>query len=136
MPVMRATTALRGCWEAHVRMKRNRVNRPSAADGSGASAVSFVLSQMYNFRWMNTAAVGLILVSTLCGPLSAQWFKYPTPGTPRTPDGKADLTAPAPKSADGHPDLSGVWSPDTRPLQVIAPAKDIPFQPWSAKLSE
>lgn len=68
--------------------------------------------------------------------MSAQWFNYPTPGTPRTANGKADLAAPTPKLADGHPDLSGVWSPDTRPLQVIAPSEKIPFQPWSKKLSE
>ena len=40
---------------------------------------------------------------------SAQWLNYPTPGTPRTPDGKPNLAAPAPRAADGKPDLSGVW---------------------------
>src|ERR1700676_3882986 len=38
----------------------------------------------------------------------AQWLNYPTPGTPRTKDGKPNLTAPAPR-LDGKPDLSGVW---------------------------
>jgi len=72
----------------------------------------------------------------VCAPLWGQWFGYPTPGMPRTPDGKPDLKAPAPKNADGHPDLSGVWSPDTRPLQVIAPDAAIPFQPWAKKLTD
>ena len=40
---------------------------------------------------------------------SGQWLNTPTPGIPRTADGKPDLAAPAPKAADGHPDLSGVW---------------------------
>ena len=40
--------------------------------------------------------------------VSAQWVKYPNPGTPRTADGKPDLTAPAPR-ANGKPNLSGVW---------------------------
>jgi hypothetical protein len=85
---------------------------------------------------MRTTAAGAILISVLCGPLSAQWFGFPTPGMPRTEDGKPNLSAPAPKAPDGHPDLSGVWSPDTRPLQVIAPDASIPFQPWSKKLTE
>jgi hypothetical protein len=41
--------------------------------------------------------------------VSAQWLNFPTPGTPRMPDGKPNLAAPAPRTADGKPDLSGVW---------------------------
>jgi len=39
----------------------------------------------------------------------AQWLNYPTPGTPRTKDGKPNLSAPAPRASNGKPDLSGVW---------------------------
>src|ERR1700677_92816 len=39
----------------------------------------------------------------------AQWLNYPAPGTPRTPDGKVNLTAPAPRTVNGKPDLSGTW---------------------------
>jgi hypothetical protein len=45
---------------------------------------------------------------------SAQWAKYSDPSLPRR-DGKIDLTAPAPKAADGKPDLSGVWTPELDP---------------------
>ena len=41
--------------------------------------------------------------------LEAQWLNFPTPGTPRTADGKPNLTAPAPRTLDGKPDLTGVW---------------------------
>jgi len=44
---------------------------------------------------------------------SAQWLNFPTPGTPRTPDGKPNLAAPAPRSPDGKPDLTGVWMHET-----------------------
>jgi hypothetical protein len=42
-------------------------------------------------------------------PVTAQWLNYPTPDLPRTPDGKPNLTAPAPRTAGGTPDLSGLW---------------------------
>ena len=40
----------------------------------------------------------------------AQWLNYKAPGTPRLPNGQANLQAPAPKLPDGKPDLSGVWA--------------------------
>src|SRR5690242_10748351 len=40
---------------------------------------------------------------------SGQWLEHPTPGIPRTPDGKPNLSAPVPKAPDGKPDLSGLW---------------------------
>ena len=42
-------------------------------------------------------------------PASAQWITIPLPRTPRTADGKPNLTAPAPRTSDGKPDLSGIW---------------------------
>ena len=45
----------------------------------------------------------------LAGPLAAQWVNYKVPGTPRTPDGKPHLSAPAPRASNGKPDLSGLW---------------------------
>src|SRR5256885_16042981 len=70
---------------------------------------------------------------------SGQWWNTPAPGVPRTAEGKVDLSAPAPKAADGHPDLSGVWMPNSRPLQDLSVAVangDVPYLPWSAQLAK
>src|SRR5579871_5866725 len=48
-------------------------------------------------------------------PLCAQWLNLPTPGIPRTADGKPNLSAPAPRTPDGKPDLSGVWAAEAAP---------------------
>jgi hypothetical protein len=106
-------------------------------------------------------AAAMLLASASAG-LFAQWPAYPTPGVPKTADGKPDLTGPAPRTRDGKPDLSGIWrfvdSPDARPGTPPAPGarspgigvripgllqffdigstlKDgLPFQPWAAAL--
>lgn len=50
---------------------------------------------------------------------SAQWISYPTPGIPRTVEGKPNLTAPAPQAADGKPDLTGLWLRVRNPNQRV-----------------
>jgi len=53
---------------------------------------------------------GILPIATmLASSLGAQWVNYPTPRTPRTPDGKPNLAAPAPRTSSGKPDLSGLW---------------------------
>src|SRR5215472_6469082 len=50
-----------------------------------------------------------VLAFGLSTAVHAQWLNYREPGVPRAPNGKTNLTAPAPKDPSGKPDLSGVW---------------------------
>jgi hypothetical protein len=60
----------------------------------------------------------VLLLAAGCGA-HAQWLNYPTPGTPRTRDGKPNLTAPAPRAANGKADLSGVWQVEPTPADEM-----------------
>ena len=52
------------------------------------------LSRSLMFAW---------LLALLATPAPAQWLNYPTPGIPRTADGKPALTAPAPRTVATSP---------------------------------
>jgi hypothetical protein len=57
--------------------------------------------------------IGIAFVS-FCFSAQAQWNNQPTPGAPRTADGKVDMNGPAPK-VNGKPDLSGIWQVEAEP---------------------
>jgi hypothetical protein len=82
---------------------------------------------------MHKLAMMLCLMSV---SVSAQWPTHPTPGLPRTPDGKPDLAAPAPRAVDGKPDLSGVWrvKQTTYLTYVTSDLKPDEIRPWAAAL--
>jgi len=78
----------------------------------------------------------VIIVSALAVPVGAQWVHYPTPGTPRTADGKPNLTAPVKRTPDGKPDLSGVWQriSTTFRRDIAVNLKPEEIQPWAREL--
>jgi hypothetical protein len=48
-----------------------------------------------------------------------QWLHLPAPGTPRSADGKPNLSAPAPRASNGTPELSGIWMAQSSPIPEL-----------------
>src|SRR2546428_259687 len=86
---------------------------------------------------MNASLIAVVTVA-LSAPLGAQWLTQPTPGIPRTPDGKPNLAAPAPRTPDGKPDLSGLWNKISPKYarNIAADLKPEEIQSWVQALVE
>jgi hypothetical protein len=74
-------------------------------------------------------AVALLLVAV---PASAQWRNLPN-AVPQGPDGKPNLSAPAPRTAAGKPDLSGIYSSSYKYFQNLAADLGLENVPMTAE---
>ena len=74
-----------------------------------------------------------LLICAVTTSLDAQWLTLPTPGIPRTADGKANLAAPPPIGHDGRPDLTGLWRIAVSKGDLLDVSKR---QPWLQALAQ
>ena len=90
---------------------------------------------------LSVAAV-LSLSSTLAVGQEPQGVNEAGGGVPMTSleHLKAKSAGPTPRTADGKPDLSGLWGPDRNFILDISaalkPGDKLPLQPWALKLTE
>src|SRR5687768_13772703 len=67
-------------------------------------------------------AFTFVMIMAACSvSLSMQWPKYSEPGIPRDAKGSVLMDGPAPRTADGKPDLAGDWvraDRDPRPAEL------------------
>jgi hypothetical protein len=83
--------------------------------------------------------VSVTILSAAPSTAGAQWPSYPWKNVPRAADGKVDMNAPARRTADGKPDLSGFWMPVGVVRHLLNLAADlkpgeVPLQPWAEAL--
>jgi len=66
------------------------------------------------------AAAALASLLLFGAPADAQWRNLPMDGVPLGPDGKPNMSAPAPRTSDGKTDLSGIYMPNMRYFRNLA----------------
>jgi hypothetical protein len=68
-------------------------------------------------RFRGAILIGLL--AAMSATIDAQWAQYTPASTPKTKDGRPNLTAPVPLAASRKPDLTGVWQIEASPIPEL-----------------
>src|SRR5215467_8791299 len=96
------------------------------------------MTTLQSLKSLLRLAAFISLVELISIPVYAQWTKVPAPDVPRGAGGKPNLAAPAPRSPDGRPDLSGIWETEGGFNQSLGKdlKEGVPYQPWAKALAD
>jgi hypothetical protein len=97
-------------------------------DGDRATKTALLEVKEGKMLRVPTALILLFLPGLVSQSATGQWLIYPAAGIPRLPNGNPNLSAPAPRSPDGKPDLYGIWVMDQTPQEgpfIQAPRNEI-----------
>src|SRR3979490_2815256 len=87
---------------------------------------------------MRRPIAGVAVIVTVCSvSAAAQWSKYQAPGVPRDAGRRVRMDAPTPRTPDGKPDLSGNWIRFRGEGAFAAPElSGLEFPGWGAELKK
>src|SRR5262245_59688609 len=84
-------------------------------------------------RLVWTTAGAWMVAWLLAAPAAAQWHNLPTDSVALGADGKPDKSSVTPRTRDGKPDLSGIYTPNIRYFNNLAADLGLDNLPMTAE---